>query len=464
MNARTLPVYFETRMVGTIEIGANGPTFVYDPEWLRTRGAFPLSITMPLSTKPVKAEVFLPWAQNLLPEGMQLRTIGSTLGASPDDVIGILAEMGRDTAGALSIGQPGSVSTGNWKPIPKSRDLEKIINELPSKPFLAGEDGVSMSLAGVQNKLGVAINEKGEICIPLNGAPSTHIIKPDSKALFGGVQNEALCLSLAQLCGLSVPDITTGIAGDRTFLLVKRYDRLQQGDRWRRLHQEDFCQALGKPPAAKYENNQSGVKGPTLVDMFALTRNAMSARDVLGLLDYLIFNVIACNTDAHAKNYSLMISGQGFSLAPMYDVMCASAWPNVTRNLAQKIADKNRGEHLKGRHWERFAAQCGLNPTRTLKRVEEVARLSIKNLDAADSRVADMPAGTHAMMPEFKNAILTRANAVLSGLKETEAAAKTAVSIKPKEKILPAKSSEKRPRAPRKSAKGANRKKAGAKR
>ncbi len=109
-----------------------------------------------------------------------------------------------------------------------------------------------MSLAGVQNKLGVAIDTKNRICIPIDGAPSTHILKPDSERLFGGVQNEALCLTLARRCGLNMPDVTTGTAGRRTYLLINRYDRIQQGDRWRRLHQEDFCQALGRPPSAKY--------------------------------------------------------------------------------------------------------------------------------------------------------------------------------------------------------------------
>jgi len=131
---------------------------------------------MPLSTAPFKPSIFLPWAQNLLPEGAQLRAVGSTLGAAPEDVIGILSEIGRDTAGALSIGQPGSASAGNWKPVAKTRDLERIINELPTKPFLAGEDSVSMSLAGVQNKLGVAVDDQRRICIPLDGAPSTHIL------------------------------------------------------------------------------------------------------------------------------------------------------------------------------------------------------------------------------------------------------------------------------------------------
>jgi serine/threonine-protein kinase HipA len=398
-----------------IEAHADGPSFVYDPEWLRTRGAFPLSILMPLSPRRTPPHVFAPWAANLLPEAGQLQTVGRRLGADPGDTLAILAEIGRDTAGALSIGKPGSTATGGWKPVPNEAALERIIAELPSKPFLVGEEGVSMSLAGVQNKLGVAVDAEGRICIPHDGAPSTHILKPDSDRLFGGVQNEALCLTLARRMGLNVPHVTTGKAGKRTYLLVTRYDRIQQGERWRRLHQEDFCQALGKPPSAKYEANQTGIKGPTLLDMFALTRNAMRAPDVLALLDHVVFNVLACNTDAHAKNYSLMISGRGFALAPIYDVMCAAAWDGITRNLAQKIAGKNRGEHLKRRNWLAFALECGLNGPRLVKRVEDLANRVLREVRPAAAEVDAMPAGTHVLMPKLVEAIEQRARAILAG-------------------------------------------------
>jgi serine/threonine-protein kinase HipA len=345
-----------------------------------------------------------------------LQSVGRILGAAPEDVIGILSEIGRDTAGALSIGQPGTTSAREWRKVPDEASLERIINELPSKPFLVGEDGVSMSLAGVQSKLGVAVEPDGTIRIPVNGAPSTHILKPDSERLYGGVHNEALCLLLAKRCGLNAPATTTGKAGARTYLLVKRYDRFEQAAHWRRLHQEDFCQALGKPPSAKYEANQSGVRGPTLAEMFAVIRNTATASDVLALLDYVIFNVLACNVNAHAKNHSLLISGRGFQLAPIYDVMCGAAWPNVTRNLAQKIAGKSRGEHLKRRHWERFAAECGLNPTGTVARVKTLAALVRDNVRQAATEVEAMPAGSHPMMEQFCDAVEQRVMAVLNGL------------------------------------------------
>ena len=125
-----------------------------------------------------------------------------------------------------------------------------------------------MSLAGAQEKLPVAIKD-GQIAVPINGAPSTHILKPDNPRLPGSVQNEALCMLLARRIGLNVAPVTTGVAGKRSYLLVDRYDRMGTGNDVRRLHQEDFCQALGRPPAAKYEFNGTGTRGPSIADMFA---------------------------------------------------------------------------------------------------------------------------------------------------------------------------------------------------
>src|SRR5437016_12933376 len=154
----TLPVYFEQRRVGTIDVDKSGPGFTYDPNWVALRGAFPISLTMPLRSDRIAPETFLPWAANLLPESEQLRTLGQILGMARSDVIGLLSAIGRDTAGALSIGEPGRTSKLQWRAVDTAA-LEKLIEELPSKPFLVGEEGVSMSLAGVQTKFAVALDK-----------------------------------------------------------------------------------------------------------------------------------------------------------------------------------------------------------------------------------------------------------------------------------------------------------------
>jgi serine/threonine-protein kinase HipA len=217
---------------------------------------------------------------------------------------------------------------------------------------------------------------------------------------------------------IPTPNITTGQAGKRTYLLVQRYDRTNETGRWRRLHQEDYCQALGKPPSAKYESNQTGIAGPTLEDMFELTRRHLSATDRVRLLDMVLVNVLACNTDAHAKNFSIMIRGNGASLAPMYDVMCGEVWANVTKQLAQKIGGKSRGDYLEGRDWQRFARACGLNPKQVLDRVGMLAKSAFAEAETAAAEVAAMPAGTHAILDQTRSAVERRANALLTALQE----------------------------------------------
>src|SRR5205807_517174 len=127
------------------------------------------------------------------------------------------------------------------------------------------------------------------------------------------------------------------------------------------------------------------IRGPTLKDMFEVTRRHMLPTDTVRLLDMVVVNVLACNTDAHAKNYSIMIRAGGASLAPIYDVMCGEVWENVTKHLAQKIAGESRGDHLKGRHWQRFARECGLNPKQVIGRVAALAKSVITEAGAAQS-------------------------------------------------------------------------------
>jgi serine/threonine-protein kinase HipA len=416
----SLPVYFEQRLVGTIHVDRGGPGFTYASGWIGLRGAFPISITMPLKSERFAPDIFLPWAANLLPESEQLRTLGQLLGMARSDVVGLLSAIGGDTAGALSFGQTGRASSVQWRPVGKPEELERMLEDLPNKPFLVGEEGVSMSLAGVQSKIAVAVGDDGRICIPMNGSPSTHILKPDSPRLPGGVQNEAFCLTLARRMRIPTPKVTTGRAGKRSYLLLKRYDRTDVGGRCRRLHQEDYCQALGKPPSAKYESNQIGIRGPTLKDMFDITRLHMAPTEIVRLLDMVILNVLACNSDAHAKNYSIVIRAGNASLAPMYDIMCGEVWENVTKNLAQKIAGVSRGDQLKRAHWQQFARECGLNPRQVIDRVDALAKSAIAEAELAASEVGAMPAGNHVVLNQTRQAVERRARRLLTQLQAME--------------------------------------------
>ena len=149
-----------------------------------------------------------------------------------------------------------------------------------------------------------------------------------------------------------------------------------------------------------------------------MTRRHMPPTDVVRLLDMVVVNVLVCNTDAHAKNYSIMIRGNGASLAPLYDVMCGEVWENVTKNLAQKIAGKSRGDYLTGRDWQLFARECGLNPKQVIDRVGALAKSVISEAGAAQSEVAAMPAGGHEILDQTRQAVERRARTVLAQLQE----------------------------------------------
>lgn len=412
-----MQLFYERYPIGAIIPGDNAaPLFRYDPAWLAQEGAFPLSTTMPLRPEPWEWPALAPWLINLLPEDNDaIRMMARILDVPHTDVLALLERVGRDTSGAISFAERGATGC-DVREVETEDALERIIDELPRKPFLAGEDGVSMSLAGVQSKLAVRVLEGGRIAIPLNGTASSHILKPGSDRLWGGVHNEALCLTLARLVGLRAPDVSTGKAGRRLYLLVGRYDRLRQGQALRRLHQEDFCQALGLPPSAKYQHNQTrGPKG-SFAAMMDRLRAIGGAGDVLRLWDAMVFKILCCNTDAHLKNYSILVRGDGVELAPIYDVMCAKVWPGITENLALDVDDKRRGDYIEGRHWAREAEKCGIGRRVALNHVKVLAEAAQERIADARVAVAAMPAGGHPMLDEIERAIRARCGSVLSTL------------------------------------------------
>lgn len=406
------PIFFGQTLVATITASEEGLHIRYDSDWRNAVSAFPISLSMPLSAADWGPSVTTPWLMNLLPEGEPLRAMTQALGVSQDDVMGLIAETGRDLAGALTIGKPRPVEKDETIAIARGDQLERIIEELPAKPFLVGEEGVSMSLAGAQEKLPLAMIE-GKLAIPVNGTPSTHILKPDNPRLAGSVPNEALCMVLARRCGLSVADVTTGRVGGRSYLLVQRFDRGLDGERITRLHQEDFCQALGRSPAAKYEHNGTGRPGPSLADMFALVRAHMTARDITRLLDAVIFNIAIGNVDSHAKNYSILLSPRHAELAPLYDLMSGMVWANITQNHAQDIGGQRRGRHVYRRHWRRMAAAAGLSETGTVRRVGQLVSKLLGEMPAAIEEVKAMPTGAE-WVDTFAVAIKERAETVMN--------------------------------------------------
>lgn len=408
-----LPVFSDQGLVGEVFISEAGPSFRYAAAWRQAPYAYPVSLSMALSQESWGAENASPWLMNLLPEGEPLRAMTRALGLAPEDLGGLIAASGRDLAGALSFQACGA--DAGYVAIGDGAALERIIENLPARPFLVGDEGVAMSLAGAQDKLPVWLSGS-TLSVPVNGAASTHILKPDNPRLPGSVQNEALCMVLARRCGLPVAEVTTGPAGARSYLLVSRYDRTV-GARVGRLHQEDFCQALARPPVAKYQHNGTGRQGVSLADMFGVIREHMTARDTNQFLQAVIFNTAIGNVDAHAKNYSILLTPGRAALAPLYDLMSGLAWPGITENQAQDIGGQRRGRHIHARHWRRMAEAAGVSGTATVRRVGELTERILAELPRARDEVAAMPAGEGMLLNEFARQIGARARTVSLNLR-----------------------------------------------
>jgi serine/threonine-protein kinase HipA len=229
-----------------------------------------------------------------------------------------------------------------------------------------------LSLAGVQLKLPVVL-VNGRIALPAPGQPTTHILKPPIPRFAGTTENEAFAMRLAAAVGLAVAPAEPRRVADRTFLLVERYDRETDRDgQIHRLHQEDFCQALGVSPETKY----AGEGGPGFRDCFELVRRACTppAPAILQLLDAAIFNVILGNADAHGKNFSLLYGGDTVTLAPLYDLLCTAAYPELSPNFAMRIAKRATLADFRPDTWEQFAREIGVGVPYARRRVRELAR------------------------------------------------------------------------------------------
>ena len=420
-----IPVWFGTLRVGNVIVGEDGALgFEYTKTWIETPSAFPLSVGMPLGTAVYPREAISPWLANLLPEEGQLSLLTRSLGLNRTDALAILKEIGDDTAGALSFGIPSNQKEGYYTPLTEfyrindpEIALKKHFEDLQQRPFLVGEEGVRLSLAGGQKKSILAVldpdgntvlrlQRDGDVlAIPHRGAPSTVILKPDNPVLPGIAENETYCLHLARAVGIASAKAIVLPAGDRNAVCVLRYDRrTSRTGALQRIHQEDFAQANGMPPERKYERGTlAGINLETLLR----TRKHLPPAGALSLLDQLIFNILIANTDAHAKNYSLLLPvGAGPCLAPLYDVLTALPWPIVAQYFAQNVAGKKRKPgDIAAHHWDAVAKAGGYRPADVRKRVKELVHGIVVKRASVTEAVACFPGSVGGYVEEVAELI-----------------------------------------------------------
>lgn len=355
--------------------------FEYDNAYRIRPGATPLSLSMPTQVRSHTDHVITPWLWGLLPDNDAVLVRWArqfhVSASSPFAMLG--TPVGEDCAGAVRfapdaetgrvLGRSADVAWLSDEDVAERlRDLRKDSTTWLGRSFTG-----QFSLAGAQAKTALLYRD-GRWGVPSGAAATSHILKPAVVGLDDHDLNEHLCLDAARRVGLVTVRTRIMRFGKETAVVIDRYDRRSAGDDVLRVHQEDLCQALSVHPSRKYQNEG----GPSPADIVRLIRQSMPRRiaddATRRFADALIWNWLIGGTDAHAKNYSLLLSGDQVRLAPLYDV--ASALPYGIHEKKLRLAMKIGGDYgvaPQRNTWGKAADELGLDPSELMARVRELA-------------------------------------------------------------------------------------------
>lgn len=405
-----LQVLINGRLVGRLEKDPGGGIrFAYHHSWLEWEPAFAISLSLPLRDTPWTGAPVVAVFDNLLPDNPDIRRrVAERTGAAGTDAYSLLEEIGRDCVGAMQFlpddVDPGPTGTIEAEPVSEA-EIERMLANLKSAPLgMEADEEFRISIAGAQEKTALLLKD-GRWMRPLGTTPTTHLLKPqlgEIPTAFGtidmnaSVDNEHYCLVLLEEFGLEVARTTIETFGSRRVLVVERFDRLWRGAAdILRLPQEDCCQALGIPPARKYQNQG----GPSAVDILSLLRGSdQPQEDQADLLKSLILFWLIGATDGHGKNFSIFLRPGGrFALTPFYDVLTAQPAldsrqiPNNKYKLAMS-AGKNRKYRIldiAGRHFVETAREAGIGTAIIHHAVSDILERADVACDAALGRMPD---------------------------------------------------------------------------
>ncbi|HJU40521.1 MAG TPA: type II toxin-antitoxin system HipA family toxin [Tahibacter sp.] len=368
-----LVAMLDDRPIGRLWADGDGhPQFAYDDAYRAEPDATPLSLALPLANDRHASDIVEAVLWGVLPDSEHvLRRWAERFHVSARNPLALLAHVGEDCAGAVQFVSAeridawlgGDADGVRWL---TEREIAERLSHLRRDGGTGREpdDTGQFSLAGAQPKTALYFSPQTQRWgVPSGRVPTSHILKPPAGNYDGYAENEHFCLELARSIGLPSAGSQVLRFGDETAICVERYDRAFVGDTLRRVHQEDFCQALGVFPHRKYQNEG----GPSAGDLAGVLRqhSADAATDVPLVFRALAFNWLIAGPDAHAKNYSLLLGGGGqMRLAPLYDVSSAHPYPALNLRklkLAMKTGGHYRWWEVTPRDWRKTALEFGLD-------------------------------------------------------------------------------------------------------
>lgn len=379
-----------------------------------------LSVSMPRSLTHHRPEVVMPWLDNLLPDNDDVRTRWArAYGLRRVTAYDLLRHVGADCAGAVQILPTGETPSQSGETIPISQaDIAAHIRTLraDTTAWDFARHGGHWSLGGQQGKFTLVRTSEGAWALPTGRAASTHIVKVGVPGVPDADVAEFVTTRAAALLGLPVPEMRYATFGDEVALLATRFDRYDDGQNVRRLHQEDLCQALGLWRTMKYQADG----GPSAADIVRMMRQVLDPRDrqrgVDAFVKALVFNWITAGTDAHAKNFALLHLGPRIILAPFYDLIStALLWPARQVHYEGRLAMKFGGEYrLRKVDMGRYE-QAGLDLEISPDHLVEVARHYREHLaEVVRQALSELP---DAVSAATRSDMLARITDRLSGIR-----------------------------------------------
>jgi len=399
-------------VVGDIAVKGKGGRLLYD-----SAAGTPLSISMPLTHRRHRGEALIPWLRNLLPDRdtvlMQWRRTFGVQSLSP---IELLRHVGEEVAGAAQfVRQDRLTAATTWQPARPVSDTEigdMLRRSVAAIPESASDsDTGRFSLAGMQAKIALQRLDDGRWALPEGTNPTTHILKPAIANLQDQHVNEYLTMTAARLAGLAVAATEVAVIDGVAVVIVERYDRFRAAGRWARAHQEDLLQVLGQHPEHKYENQG----GPDVRTVAHAIRQATGVQcDVQAFVSALVFHWLTISTDAHAKNYSLLLSGDAARLAPLYDLNSYLYYgAGVPTDMSMRIGTEFRADRVAWSDWVSLARDVQVDQDWLADEIRRQATVlpdafsdAARNLDGTDVVTSDLPQRLVGYLDQWTQAAL----------------------------------------------------------
>jgi serine/threonine-protein kinase HipA len=331
----------------------------------------------------------------LLPDNEKvLDQWGKKFQVSSRNAFGLITGVGEDCAGAVQFVRPDRLDAILGKQPPEIEwltpgDIAQRLRSLREDhaAWRKPRDTGQFSLAGAQPKTALLF-EEDQWGIPSGRTPTTHILKPPTAHFDGHAENEHFCLELGRAIGLPVANSEVMRFKDEIAIVIQRYDRVHAGDVWQRVHQEDTCQALSIQPSRKYQSDG----GPGVRDIVDLLKTFSSKprEDIGTFLDAVYYNWLIAGTDAHAKNYALLIASAGqVRLAPLYDIASILPYRDIDIQKARssmKIGNEYRLRNIGKYQWQKLAEGVGVDPEAVTARIVEIADAVLENIPEVTKR------------------------------------------------------------------------------